>query len=74
MFFFLRVFFVKKEEKNKMTELMQKYIEEKIASAVNAERENISVRLLNKTALTDKEISEITGLSKGYVESLRDDE
>lgn len=35
-----------------MTELMQKYIEEKIASAVNAERENISVRLLNKTALT----------------------
>lgn len=56
-----------------MTELMQKYIEEKIASAVNVERENISVRLLNKTALTYKEISEITGLSEGYIESLRDE-
>lgn len=72
MLSFLRVFFVKKRGKY-MTELMQKYIEEKIASAVNAERENISVRLLNKTALTDKEISEITGLSKGYIESLRDE-
>lgn len=56
-----------------MTELMQKYIEEKIASAVSAERENISIRLLNKTALTDEEVSEITGLSKGYIESLRDE-
>lgn len=56
-----------------MTELMQKYIEEKILKAVNAERENISVRLLNTTAMTDSEISKITGLSKGYIESLRDE-
>ena len=52
---------------------MQKYIEEKISKAVNNERENICIRLLTATAMTDSEISNITGLSKGYIESLRDD-
>ena len=61
-----------KREENNMTELMQKYIEAKISRAVNTEREKISVRLLTETTMTDKEISEITGLSKGYIESLRD--